>query len=160
MYLFTRLPLVNATQPFVVGSGIFELTKGRKGDAGKGKAYAFDINIACKSTHKDSPTVARSIIAIHIFNVGEQPRYPNNTVLFASGLLVFGVKGQAISFHADAKDVRTLAKGESTSNQGTMFCSYIGAAQKYLEKSGAKGMVDGLLHVGLPLKDDRDSFKT
>lgn len=162
VYLFTRLPLVAATQPFVNGSGIFEVTKGRTGETGKSKSksFAFDINIACSSTPQEGLSTKCSIIAIHIFNVGDRSRYPNNSIIFASGLVVFGHKAQAISFHADAKDIKTLAKGESTADLGTVFCSYVGTAQKYQQRDGGEGVVNGLLHIGLSVKDRKDALKT
>lgn len=161
-YLFTRIPLVNATQPFVGGSGVFEVTKGRTGDTAGGKAFAFDINVACGSSAKTTTatTIKRSIVSIHIFNVGNRSRYPNNSILFASGLVVFGTSTQAMSFHADASDIRKLAKGESIEDLGTMFCQYIGTAQKYLERPMPGGGIDGLLEVGLPLQDATAKFKT
>lgn len=159
-YIFTQLPLVTATQPFVGAHGVFEIDKGRTKENAQGEYFAFDINIECTSCSNTAPPILRSIITLQIANVGDKSRYQDKSVIMASGLVVFGVTNQALSFHADASDIRVLGKAESTENLGTIFCAYAGGVQKYLERPAVEGVVSGLLHVDIPLSREADKFAT
>lgn len=163
VYLFTQIPLVTASKPFVTGSGVFKLQSGGSKEPPQDNSFTFEVNVACGALSKTAPLQKRSLITLHIFNVGDSTRYPDDTVLFASGLLVFGAQVQGVSFQADASDVRVLmGKEQEDAALGTVFCSYVGTVQKYLQKpAGGDGLVSGLVHIDLPLVNENiDRFAT
>lgn len=158
-YLFTLLPAVSASQPFVGGYGIFQIKRGRTAETSRGRTFAFDITVSCSTL--EVPDQPRSIITLHVFHVGETPRYADDSYVFASGLVVFGKSVAALSFHALEEDVQVLSAQQEASRSGTICCSYTGTIRTYSDKPGeSPDSIDVLLDVGLPLGKDAEGFST
>lgn len=150
VYLFTRLPSVTPDDAFVGASGAFELANKSSPEAGSLK---FAISIVCAPNKPIAPD-QRPTISMYVSNTGETSKLENGSVVFASGVLIFGVTSQAMAFHADASDVRVLGKLEPKGDVGTIYCSYIGTVQSYKEQPLRAKVVNGLLKVTPPLAPD------
>lgn len=163
-YLFTQLPPVIVSQPFVIGSALFEITNGRTNETSKGKTFTFDMTLPGIQPAAETPGSGRSRLSLHVFGVGDLPRYPDGSFVSASGLVVFGMDNPSIALHAQAQDVRILSKdGERSAGEdpnGTIFCSFAGIVRKYAERAVESEKLSVLLEVSLPIGDGEEQFTT
>lgn len=157
-YLFTLLPTVTASQPLIGGYGVFQIKKGRTAKTSRGRTFAFDITISCTTSQGETTEGEQSVITLHVFHVGDAPRYANDSFVFASGLVVFGMSAPALSFYALAEDVQVL---QGANPSGTIFCSYTGTVRTYSDKpSDDSNSINVLLEVSLPLGKEEENFST
>lgn len=129
-YLFTTIPGVTSDKPFIHAHGIVQISEGEKVDRPDGVQFTYCLDILCTSPPEGKePAEERLLIDGDIHRAGKQDLYPNETFVFLSGMLKFGMTAPAVSFRALYEDVQPAKPQKETAGQ--LLCTFGGVVRAY-----------------------------